>query len=368
MCAAPSRTRTPARCGPLALTAVLACSRLGAHGDDHRGDDRRAVEIADRPLADELQERLLALARAQGHLYWRLPGDDGRPRCEPWRLVPDGDGAERGRLVFAPPGSAVEPEASTLRLAYRLVDGHLSLTAPEHERPVAAAPGTRQEVGHALTCVFTGVSVAATADAARRVILVARERFFLTADACAGAGPADDPAGPDELRALGCAGALADPATRARLDRPPPASAPDAAARLRRARTVHVLRRGPDGRARCDAWRNHPERDGGQGRLVHRDSDARGAFTWTYAYDVGPGYVTLHGPAEVRRIELGGRRTAMVRASGCLLTRSVTAVTPTTLTIGPERWYLSKRACESARRAGAAGPPEGSPLLVPACE
>lgn len=398
MRAAPSRTGSPARRGTLALAAVLACRPT--LGSDDRGD----VEVAGRPLDDDQQARLLALAGEQGLLYWRLPGDDG-PRCEPWRLVPEGDDLrERGRLVFAPPAtdppaaaapgtsdssdpaptaataapgasdrlnpapSDMSSETATLRLAYRLHDGHLSLSAPEHERPLAAPPGARHDLGHALTCVFTGIAVAGSANVARRVILVARERFFFTAGACAAAGPVDDPPGPDELRVLGCGSALADPGTRARLDRPPPTGAPDAASRLRRARRVHVLRRGADGRLRCDVWRNHPETGGRHGRLVHRGADERGAFTWTYAYEAGPGYLTLQGPAEVRQVELRGRATEVVRASGCLLTRSVTAVTPTDLAVGPERWYLSKSACERARRANVAGPPEVAPLLVPACE
>ncbi|HEY8378380.1 MAG TPA: hypothetical protein VIK91_17910 [Nannocystis sp.] len=378
------------------LAVTLGCARVGARSDD-RGD----VEIAERPLADDQVARLLALARAQGHLYWRLPGDAG-PRCEPWRLLPGDDGPEHGHLVFTASAGALDHPAqdppaprdedpadgrhaaalpdsptnvpedmsespSTLRLAYRVADGHFSLTSPEHERPLLAAPGARQDLGRALTCVFTGIAVTDPGRAIRRVVLVARERFFFTADACAAAGPADDPPGPDELRALGCAAALADPATRARLDRPPPTDAPDPAGGLLRARRIHVLRRGVDGQPRCDAWHNYPEA-GGHGQLVHRGRDERGDFTWTYAYDVGPGYVTLHGPAERRSVDLAGRRADVVRASGCLLTRSVAAVTPAALTIGEEQWYLSKRACERARRAFRGAPAETTPLLVPACE
>ncbi|MDC0721323.1 hypothetical protein [Nannocystis bainbridge] len=256
----------------------------------------------------------------------------------------------------------------TIQLDYSLAEGHLTLTAPEHERLVPAPEGTKKSEERALTCVFTGIALGGPAGGPRRLILAARERFFFTRDACDAAGFADDPPGPDELRVLGCAGALADPATRARLERPPPRDAPDAAARLHRARAVHHLRRGSDGALVCDVWRNRPERARGHGRLEHRGRDDDGRFVRTYAYDVGPGYLTLQGPAEFRRIDLAGQRTDIVRASSCLVTRGVAAVGPTAIDLGGERWYLSRSACDAARLAGAPAPVGPVPLLVAGCE
>ncbi|PCC69484.1 hypothetical protein SAMN02745121_06292 [Nannocystis exedens] len=267
-----------------------------------------------------------------------------------------------------PVPNAMSLGSPTIQLAYRLAEGHLTLTAPEHELPVAAPPGTQKAVGRALTCVFTGIALGGPAGSARRLILAARERFFFSEDACAAAGFADDPPGPDELRTVGCAGALADPATRARLERPPPRDAPDPAARLHRARAVHHLRRGPDGALVCDRWRNRPERTAGHGRLEHRGRDERGRFVRTYAYEVGPGYVTLQGPAEFRRVELDGQRTDVVRASSCLVTRGVTRVDAGGIDLGGERWYLSRSACDAARLADAPAPVGATPLLVTGCE
>ncbi|WAS95488.1 hypothetical protein [Nannocystis punicea] len=295
-----------------------------------------------------------------------------------WPLVPpapsDSQGvsqpapSDRQDLAPAPAPTDMSLGTPTLRFGYRLAEGHLTLTAPEHERPVAAPPGTQKAVGRALTCVFTGVALGAPAGAARRLILAARERFFFSEEACAGAGFADDPPGPDELRTLGCAGALADPATRARLEHPPPGDAPNAAARLHRARAVHHLRRGSDGALVCDVWRNRPERTPGHGRLEHRGRDERGRFVRTYAYDVGPGYITLQGPAEFRRVRLDDQRTDVVRASSCLVTRGVAGVDKSALDLGGERWYLSRSACDAARLAGAPAPTGAAPLLVSGCE
>lgn len=378
----------------LAFVALTGCARLGGDrgGDD---DDKPEIRVADAPLGDDQQARLLDLARDRGLLYWRLSGADG-PRCEAWRLAPEPGAPERGHLVLAAlePAAADIPSSDTpvpadsqslplqpapsdtsdrpysFRLRYRLADGHLGLTAPEHERPVAAPPGSRTAIGLALTCVFTGVSLTGAPGTARRVVLTARERFFVTADACAAATDLapDDPPGPDELRVLGCASALADPATRARLDRPPPADAPDAARSLHRARAVHVLRRGANGDLRCDRWRNRPESAPGHGRLVHRGRDDRGRFERTYAYDVGPGYLTLQGPTDVRRLVDGRQRAELVQASGCLFTRPVTGLAAAQITFGLESWYLSLRSCDEARRRGAPAPVSASPRLVPACE
>jgi hypothetical protein len=257
----------------------------------------------------------------------------------------------------------------TLQLSYHLADGHLSLTAPEHEHPVAAPPGVQKAVGRALTCVFTGAVLSAAPGGPRRLVLTARERFFYGADACAAAGFADDPPADDELRAVGCAGALADPATRARLERPPPPDAPNAARRLHRAWALHHLRRGSDGALVCDVWRNRTGREAGHGRLEHRGRDEHGVFVRSYAYDVGPGYLTLQGPAEYRRVRLDGRRADLVRASSCLVTRGVTGVGPAAIDLGGgERWYLAKSACDAARIAGAPAPAGATPLLVAACE
>jgi len=255
---------------------------------------------------------------------------------------------------------------SDLRLGYRLADGHLTLAAPEHERPVPAPPGAQKTEVRALTCIFAGASLTASTGP-QRLLLAARERFFFTAEACHRAGFADDPPGDDELRVLGCAGALADLATRARLERPFPAGSPDPAARLHRARLVYRLRRAGDGALVCDAWRHRPERLPGHGRLEHHGRDERGAFVRGYTYDVGPGHLTLQGPTELRRVQVSGRRADLIQTSSCIVTRRVTGHARDHIDLGDERWYLSRRACDAARAAGAPAPRLDQPALVAPC-
>lgn len=378
----PSRPRLRS-CGAL-LAAAFACGPR----EPPRPPDPE-VRTAGEPPADATIDRLRTVAQAGGRLYWRLPGPEG-PRCEPWRLVPDGGDPERGRLVLddrpidppvpeaidataAPVPADIDatvtpapPDSPALRFAYRIAEGHLSLTAPEHERPVPAVPGDSHAVGTALTCVFAGLALTSRGPdgPARQLVLDAHERFFLDPAACAAAGPREDPPGPDELRPLGCAAALADPATRARLADPThPPGAVDPTALLRRRRWLYVLRRGPDGDARCEAWRHRPnDDDPHHGLLSHRDRDERGAFTRHYAYEAAPGVLTLQGPTEVWRPRIAGHRAEAVRAHGCLITRPVAALAPAAIAVGPEPWYLSRSACEAARASGA------PPLPAPSCD
>lgn len=372
----------------LAALALLALAACGPRPALLTTDAEPEVQTARERLADELFTRLQARAGEAGPLYWRRPGPAG-PRCEPWRFAPDPDDPTRGHLVLGAPVPAdthegpqehvptaipTDPEPGaepvpppappSLRFAYRLADGHLTLTAPEHERPLAAAPGTSHAVGLSLTCVYTGLSLTTRGPegTTRRLVLDARERFFLDERACADAGLPDALAGPGEVRPLGCASALADPATRERIARPPAADALDAAPLLRRHRVLYILRSGSEGPT-CEAWQHQPEPDSpSHGRLSFAGRDERGRFVRTYAYEAGPGALTLQGPTERWQLGPWRRPSELVRASGCLLTRPVTDLARDHVTIGPEPWYLSKKSCEDARRAGA------RPLPPPTCD
>lgn len=253
------------------------------------------------------------------------------------------------------------PATGALRFAYRISDGHLSLTTPRIERPAVPWRGGTEVVGAVLPCVFSGMSLT-TDDAggrtARRLVLAAHERFFLDAGACAAAGPADEAPEPGELRPLGCATALADLETRARYQTPAPPHAADAGPKLFRARTLYMLRPGRRGPT-CEAWRNlHGEGGPRHGFLTRQGRDERGRFDRYYAYELSGGALTLQGPTDVWRLREGRRPAELVRARGCLLARAAAAVSPDILLIGQEPWYMSRRACESARRAGAPARPQ----------
>ena len=257
----------------------------------------------------------------------------------------------------APPDS--QPPA--LWFSYRIAFGHLALTAPEHERPVPAVPGSSHAIGTSLACVYAGLALTTRGPEglARQLVLDGRERFFLDAAACAAAGPLADTPGPDELRPLGCASALADPATRARLAAVAPArDAVDPAAQLRRQRRIFLLRRDPTGAPRCEAWRHRVGDDAPQhGVLARVERDERGAFTRAYAYEAAPGFLTLRGPTEVWHPRVAGRRAEAVRARGCLVTRAVIAATADAVVLDGDPWFLSRRACEAARTRGVTPPP-----------
>lgn len=337
------------------------------------------VRSARDPLAEQLVARLRLRAVEGGLLYWRLPGPDG-PRCEAWRLHPDPGAPERGRLVLAidspepitTPGpsdnvqSPARPPAPEFRYTYTLSEDQFSLTSPAFERPLtASSAGDDSFVGLDLTCVYDGAAItfAGPGGPTRHLVLDAPERFFFDRDACLAAGFEGDPPGPDEVRPLGCASALADPATRARFDSLAPAGAPDVGAVLRRARRHWRLRPDRRGALRCEAWRHHPQPDSPHhGRFVRRARDADGPYTHTYAYEAGPGVLTVQGPTEVRTIAVRGKRAELVKARSCIVTHPVPHVNADSLTIAAERWYLSRRACEAARRAGVAARP------APMCE
>jgi hypothetical protein len=366
------------RAAVLAGLSLLACTpRPVPVTPDGRPPEVRSARD---PLAEQLVARLRLRAAEGGLLYWRLPGRDG-PRCEAWRLHPGPGTPERGRLVFVaddPPQPITTPgpsdnvqsparlSAPELRYTYTLAEEQFSLTSPAYERPLAATrAGDDHAVGLDLTCVYDGAALtfAGPDGPTRHLVLDAPERFFLERDACLSAGFADEPPGPDEVRPLGCASALADPATRARFAALAPAGAPDVGAALRRARRHWRLRPDRRGALRCEAWRHHPQPDSPRhGRFVRRARDDDGAFTHTYAYEAGPGVLTVQGPTEVRTIAVRGKRAELVKARSCIVTHPVPQINADSLTIAAERWYLSRRACEAARRAGVAARP------APMCE
>jgi hypothetical protein len=372
--AARSGERTRASGLAVALLA-LACAPRPAPVDTEQPPE---VRTARDPLPEQLVTRLRVRAAEGGLVYWRLPGADG-PRCESWRLVPGPGTPERGHLELVPPEPITTPDPSdnvqsparppapaTLRYTYTLSEEQFSLTAPAYERPIAATrAGDDHAVGLALTCVYDGAAITLPGPDGpkRHLVLDGPERFFLDRDACLAAGPADEPPGPDEVRPLGCAGALADPATRARFDTLAPVGAPDVGAALRRSRRHWRLRPDRRGALRCETWRHHPQPDSPRhGRFVRRDRDDHGAYVHTYAYEAGPGVLTLQGPTEVRTIDVRGKRAELVKARSCIVTYPVPLVSADRLTIAAEQWYLSRRACEAARRAGVV------PRPAPMCE
>ena len=316
------------RAWPLAL--VVACTH-GPHPDD-----RREVEIdrSNPAIPGPTLTALRAAMTASATLYWRLPGPDG-PVCEPWQLEPDPDDPSHGRLVH---------HAAPLhfRFRYQLSDDQLQLAAPERERDLPPAPGAVGVSSLALPCVFSGMSFAPDDPGApRRLALAGRERWFLDPASCAAADPVT-PA-PDELRPLGCASALADPATRLHAEQ---TSQPGPAAlRLLRSRSVWLLRRRA-GHTTCESWHHEPV-DDQRGTLTLRHRDEHGPRTLAYGYAVAGDHLTLLGPHEFRRTRKPDGE--LTRAGGCLLTRAL-RLHADVLTVGDDRWYLRRRDCEQARR------------------
>ena len=338
------------------LALALACSPKHPRGPDERKDEVRAEHD---PISDADRARLDAALAARAPLFWRLRTADG-PRCEPWSPDPDPEDPNRGRLVHT-------AGATRYTFAYQIAEGHLQLTDPTRERdtlvdPAPPTPDTRVAAGVmtlalAYPCVFTGMSLApADASAARQLVLASHERWFLDAESCAAAGPDHDPltAAPGELHPLGCASALADETARAR---PAPAATPanPAAARLRTARRLFLLRE-RDGRTACEPW-HHTADDPGEGHLERAARDKHGPLTVRYSYAVLGDTLTLLGPNEFRRLRTADGLTDFTRTGGCLLDRPL-ALRKHTITVGADPWFLTRRACEAARRAGASAHPD----------
>lgn len=321
--------------------AGLVVLGLGCVRGPERAEAPRSEVSADAELAAELAQRVRVATWQGGLIYWRIRGPAG-PICEPWRFVAQtGEGA-RGLLVRARGEGEEGPE---LRLRYHLTEEHLALSAPELERPAAEAPGETRVTGRSLPCVYSGRTLVARDGDAKRIVLDARERFFLARESCERAGEA---AAADEVRPLGCASALADLATRARLADAPAGG--EAAGWLRGRRFFYLLRRGARGPA-CEAWAVEPDPESPRhGRLVLRGRDAAGPFVRTFGYEAEPGLLTLQGPTERRGVARGAE---LVRAEGCLVTRAVEGLSAEQVRIGQEPWYLSELACEAARRRGA---------------
>lgn len=334
-----------------ALALLLGCTR-GAGARPVFADDAREVEVKTGPDAVDPADlaALAQVSREGGVVHWRLRGADG-PRCEAWRFEPDAEDPTRGHLAHA-------DGPLRLRFAYQLADDQLRLHAPERERELPAPAIGVTTV--ALPCVFSGMSFTPDSAAApRQLLLTSHERWFLTAEACAAAGPDRDPQPParGELHPLGCASALADPGTRARDDRPTPIS--PAARRLRAARRVFWLRR-RDGRDVCEAWRHEPAADPQRGTLSRSERDLKGRRSRAYGYATTGADITLLGPNEFRRLRDPGGPGELALARGCLLTRPL-ALAGEALQVGDDRWYLGSAACERARRSGA------PPLPDPDC-
>jgi hypothetical protein len=333
----------PRRCSLAVLALTLACVR-GTTSPSPHADAADLLPAPERITAADLTA-LRAAISGRADLYWRLRGPDGA-RCEAWTLAPDPDDPNRGQLVH------VVGELR-LRFAYELVDDQLRLHTPEREREHTAPDGLVSATAVALPCVFSGMSF--TPDdraAAPRVALTGHERWFLDPQACAAAGPDVDPQPPaaGELHPLGCPAALADPGTRAR-DEPPPAPMSPAARRLQASHRVYWLR-SRAGRSVCEPWQHTSDRDR-IGTLTRHERGQHGPATTTYGYVAATDALTLLGPSERRRLADG----ELARARGCLLTRPL-ALAGDALQVGADRWYLRRRACEAARRAGVLPQPD----------
>lgn len=328
------------------VTLLLGCARADLHGDD---DDREVqVQAAPASLTETDEQSLRAAITSRAPLYWRLR-DAAGPRCEAWQLEPDPEDPDRGRLLRVD---------GPLRLSFRylIADGLLRLSAPLRERELTAPDGSLSVSSLALPCVFSGMSLTpADPGAPRRLMLASHERWFLDEHQCSTAGPDEDPQPPTpgELHPVGCASALADPATRAR---PEPGAPGPAASILHTSRRVFWLRR-RDGVTRCEAWSHEPGDAPQRGLLRRQDRDEHGRRYLVYSYAVLGDVITLLGPNEFR--ELRGKAGPAEQAStrGCLLTRPL-ALTTDALQVGDERWYLRRSACEHARTTGVAAKPD----------
>lgn len=365
----------PVLCGPLVarscgpgLALCLACTPAGAPRGP--GDRKDEVRAAHEPISEPDLARLETGLAARAPLYWRVRTADG-PRCEPWTPDPDPEDPHRGRLVHT------DGEAR-YAFAYNLTEAQLQLTDPTRERdtPVDHAPpspGARVAAGVmtlalAYPCVFSGMSLTPADDAApRQLVLTSHERWFLDADTCAAAGPDDapQPSAPGELHPLGCASALADPLARTR--QPPRAAAPGpAATRLRAARRLFLLRERA-GETTCELWHHTAAATPDEGHLERSARDEHGPFTVRYGYAALGDILTLLGPNEFRRLRAPTGPADLTRTGGCLLARPL-ALRGDALQVGADPWFLTRRACEAARRAGAPAhpPPDCRPGHVPA--
>lgn len=323
---------------------LLGCTRTQPTRPAHdRGPVE--VEVAHGAIDEPTRAALHAAMATSGTLYWRRPGPDG-PICEPWQIEPDPDDTTRGRLVH---------HAAPLHFRYRyqLGDDQLQLAAPERERELPPVPGAVGVSSLALPCVFSGMSFTPDSPGEpRRLALAGRERWFLGPGSCAAADTDPTRRSPGELRPLGCASALADPATRTLAEHTGP---PGPAARsLTRARTLWLLRRRGDAIS-CERWRHEPT-DLQHGTLTVQHHDEHGPRTLAYGYALAGDNVTLLGPHEFRRLRTPpGQHTS---AGGCLLTHSF-HLDHDTLVVGDDRWYLRRRDCEHARRTRV--PPQADP-------
>ncbi len=335
-----------------ALVVLLGCAR--GPGRPAQLADNNHHEIATLPDAHDLATRaaLHAVVSDAGTLYWRLPGPDG-PRCEPWQIEPDPDDPARGQLAH-------RDGSLRFRFAYRLIDDQLQLAAPVRERELPPAPGAVGVASLALPCVFSGMSFAPdNPGEPRRLLLIGRERWFIDPERCAAADPDGARRAVGELRPIGCASALADPATRTQPDDPGPPG--PAAARLARSRRLWLLRRRGD-RSVCEAWQHAPA-DPLRGTLSHDERDE--PRSRAYGYAISGDSLTLLGPHEFRRQRKPPGE--LTHAGGCLISRSL-RLQPNALVVGDDHWYLRRRACEQALRAGSTPQPDPDCGAAPLAE
>jgi len=272
-----------------------------------------------RPLSATEAQRVLD----GGILYWRR-GE----LCEPWHLHQDPDEPARGRLGHL-------TETSVFSYDFTIRDGHFTLSAPRHEADDRAT---------SLPCTFDGLIERRRG--ATQITLHAHERWYTDPRAC----ERDDP---PVHRPLGCASALTDPRTRARLTgKDPPPLLPGVASFLRqsaRARAIYWLRSGPTGSS-CERWRSRRGRpDHPEGRLQRQIGDR--LVTLEFALDGA--WLTLAGPTWTDADRRLGARS-------CLRSRPITAAAADHIFFTGGAWYLDARACERARE-------RATPLEAPPC-
>lgn len=336
----PMRAPASALLGGIAATTIAWSTACGLMRTPAEPSDLPSPTADVDPIADEVLARLDEPAT----LYWP---HGPRGACEAWSYTPaDGDDPARLELHLA---AAREGEPEVV-LAFRatLRDRALFLTAPIHERRGRST---------ALPCTFAGQLLR---EGARTLALELRsdEGLYLDADACAArrAPP---------LRPLGCAGALADPTVRARLDALARAAEADddageAEAPWALGPAVYLRIAGDDERPTCTRWRRHPgpEADGSARYGVLRRRD--GATTIHVDYQIAGGWLTLASPTAVT--QEGPRE--LRRARSCVVSQEVRSSDRRSAAFDALTWHRSRSRCEADQDPLEAPPPCLRALVV----